>query len=183
MNGSVLRRAIGTFLDSADFSRHSPESLRKAIKDFVGSRSDLQWALEPAEPPSLAWRIRNVLHLVEHVGIALLATPLAIPLAPILLALLRSHEKADVPDSSAASAVSVNRLRSDEDFWVHNQVIAAGCFKRGLFRQLVTTVILRTTDFACRHIYNRGFLSGLNTLHFARWVELDEGQLKRWRVG
>jgi hypothetical protein len=37
-------------------------------------------------------------------------------------------------------------------------------------------VILRTTDFACRHIYNRGFLSGLNTLHFARWVELDEGR-------
>jgi hypothetical protein len=176
LNEETLRREIGTFLDSADFSRHSPEALRKAIRDFVGRRSDLRWALVPAEPPDLAWRIRNILHLVEHVGIALLATPFAILLAPALLALLRSHEKADVPDSSAAPAESIDRLRSDEDFWVHNQVIAAGCFKPGLFRQLVTTVILRTTDFACRHIYNRGSLSGLSTLHFARWVELDEGR-------
>jgi hypothetical protein len=27
-----------------------------------------------------------------------------------------------------------------------------------------------------RHIYNRGSLSGLNTIHFARWTPLDGGQ-------
>ena len=59
---------------------------------------------------------------------------------------------------------------------MHNQVIAAGCFKPGLFRQVVTTMILRITDFACRHIYNRGALSGLNTLYFARWVGMDDGR-------
>ena len=127
LSEETLRREIGTFLDSADFSRHSPEALRKAIRDFVGSRSDLQWALEPAEPPSLAWRIRNVLHLVEHVGIALLATPARDPAGagpPGAAAIAR--ESATCPTTSAASAESVNRLRSDEDFWVHNQVIAAG---------------------------------------------------------
>jgi hypothetical protein len=171
-----LRGEIGKFLDSADFSRHSPEAVRKAIRDFVGARSDLKWALDPAEPPGFAWRLRNMLHLVENAAIALVALPLAILLAPVLLSLLRSHERADVPDPSAASAESIDRLRADEDFWVHNQVIAAGCLKPGLFRQVVTTVILRTTDFACRHIYNRGTLSGLNTLHFARWVGMDDGR-------
>jgi hypothetical protein len=146
-NEETLRREIGTFLDSADFSHHSPDALRKAIRDFVGGRTDLRWALEPAEPLGLRRRIGNILHLIEHVGIALLLLPLAILLAPILLALLRSHERADVPDT-----------------------------KPGLFRQLVTTVILRTTDFACRHIYNRGSLSGLNTIHFARWVGMDQGR-------
>jgi hypothetical protein len=171
-----LRREIGKFLDSADFSRHSPEALRRAIREFVAGRSDLKWSLAPAEPPGLAWRVRNVLHLVEDTGLALVALPLAVLLAPVLLSLLRSHERADAPDTSAAPAESIDRLRADEDFWVHNQVIAAGCFKPGLFRQVVTTVILRTTDFACRHIYNRGTLSGLNTLHFARWVAMDEGR-------
>jgi hypothetical protein len=172
----ALRRGIGGFLDSADFSRESPEAVRDRIKDFVGRQSHLQWALRPAEPPSFAWRVRHFLHLVGHGAIGVLALPLAIPLAPVLLALLRSHEKRDVPDTSQATAESVDRLRSDEDYWVHNQVIAAGSFKPGLFRQLTTTVILRTTDFACRHIYNRGFLSGLNTIHFARWVPLDDGR-------
>jgi hypothetical protein len=32
------------------------------------------------------------------------------------------------------------------------------------------------TDYACRHIYNRGTLSGLSTIHFARWVPLDGGR-------
>jgi hypothetical protein len=172
----TLRREIGMFLDSADFSHHSPDAMRKAVREFVGGRPDLRWALEPAAPPGLAWRIRNILHLVEHVGIALLLLPPAILLAPLLLVLLRSHEKADVPDTSAAPAESIDRLRADEDFWVHNQVVAAGCFKPGLLRQVVTTVILRTTDFACRHIYNRGSLSGLNTIHFARWVGMDGGR-------
>ena len=29
------------------------------------------------------------------------------------------------------------------------------------------------TDYAVRHIYNRGSLSGLSSIHFARWVSLD----------
>ena len=31
-------------------------------------------------------------------------------------------------------------------------------------------------DYAVRHIYNRGTLSGLNTIHFARWVSLDDNK-------
>jgi hypothetical protein len=172
----TLRREINGFLDSTDFSGQSPAAVRKAIVGFVGSRPELGWALQRAEPPDLAWRIRNVLHLIGHVGIGLVAAPVALLMAPLLISLLRQHEKRDIPDTSQAPPDAVNRLRADEDYWVHNQVIAAGSFKSGLFRQLVATVILRTTDFACRHIYNRGFLSGLNTLHFARWVALDDGQ-------
>jgi len=172
----ALRRAIGEFLDSTDFSRQSPEQVRKAIKDFVGGRADLKWALEPAAPPDLRWRVRQMLHKIWHLIIVVVLSPVALLAGPWLLVLLRRRELRDIPDTSQAPADSVNRLRNDEDFWVHNQVIAAGCFKPGLVRQMVTTVILRTTDFAVRHIYNRGSLSGLNTIHFARWVAMDDGR-------
>ncbi len=171
-----LRRAIGEFLDSSDLSSKSPEQTRQAIRAFVEQRPDLRWALRPAEPPDLAWRFRERFHQISHAILVLLLSPLALLLAPVFLVMLRVHEKRDVPDTSRAPAESVARLRADEDFWAHNQVIAAGLFKPGLFRKFVTTVILRTTDYACRHIYNRGFLSGLNTIHFARWVPLDGGK-------
>ena len=171
-----LRRAIGTFLDSSNLSGQSPESTRKAIQAFVQQRDDLRWALRPAEPPDLSWRLRERFHQISHALLVLVLSPLALLLAPVLLVILRRHEKRDVPDTSEAPAESIGQLRADEDFWAHNQVIAAGLFKPGLFRKFLATVILRTTDYACRHIYNRGFLSGLNTIHFARWVPLDGGK-------
>ena len=172
----ALRRAIGDFLDSTDLSGQSPESARTAIRGFVEQRADLRWALRPAEPPDLAWRIRQLVHRIGNLIILLLLTPLLLLAAPIVLLMLRAREKRDVPDTSQAPAAMVDRLRNDEDFWVHNQVVAAGLFKPGWFRRILATAILRLTDYACRHIYNRGFLSGLNTLHFARWVGLDEGR-------
>jgi hypothetical protein len=90
--------------------------------------------------------------------------------------LLRYHEKRDVPNSSAASAESVRAFRDDEDYWVQNQIIAVGLFKPGLFRKITTRAILGVADYATRHIYNRGVLSGLNTIHFARWVIFDDGR-------
>jgi hypothetical protein len=171
-----LRREIGAFLDSTDLTGQSPEATRTAIRTFVAQRQDLRWALRPAEPPALGWRIRERIHQVSHALLVLVLSPLALLAAPLFLLMLRRHEKRDVPDTSQAPPESVARLRRDEDFWAQNQVIAAGLFKPGLFRKFVATVILRTTDYACRHIYNRGFLSGLNTIHFARWVPLDGGK-------
>jgi hypothetical protein len=171
-----LRRAIGAFLDSSNLSGQPPDVTRNEIKRFVEQRQDLRWALRPAEPPALAWRIRERVHQISHALLVLVLSPVALLAAPLLLLMLRAHEKRDVPDTSQAPAQSVAGLRNDEDFWAQNQVIAAGLFKPGLFRKFVATVILRTTDYACRHIYNRGFLSGLNTIHFARWVPLDGGK-------
>ena len=99
--------------------------------------------------------------------------PVLLLLSPALILLLRAHERRDIPDTSAAPAETVRRLRADEDYWVQNQVTAAGLFKPGWFRFLLAIAILRLTDYAVRHIYNRGSLSGLSSIHFARWVSLD----------
>ncbi len=171
-----LRRAIDDYLNAVDLSGQSPESVRNSIVDLVRRRTDLSWALTPAEGPTLAWRITEALH---QVGIAvgmLVLLPLLLVLLPFFVILLRAHEKQDIPDPSPALPDAVRTFRADEDYWVQNQIIAVGLFKPGWFRWLTARVILAMTDYACRHIYNRGSLSGLNTIHFARWVPLDESR-------
>ena len=171
-----LRRAINDHLDSVDLSRESPERVRDAIVGFVRSRPDLQWALQPVGAHRLGWRVKELADRIGRPALALVLVPVLLLLLPLFVILLRRHEKRDIADPSRAPAEDIRRFRADEDYWVQNQILAAGLFKRGWFRRFTANAILLTTDYAVRHIYNRGSLSGLNTIHFARWTPLDAGQ-------
>ena len=171
-----LRKAIGEYLDKQDFSGQPAQKIHRSVARFVADSAELKWALEPPEPPALSWRIKELLHRIVILLLVLLLSPLLLLSLPVFLWLLRRREKSDKPDDSAASAESIGDFRDDEDHWIQNQIVAVGLFKRGLFRRLTTAVILGMTDYAVRHIYNKGVLSGLNTIHFARWVTLDGGK-------
>jgi hypothetical protein len=168
-----LRTAIEGFLDTRAFAGTAPSQVRSAIQDFVRSQGGLRWATSPAEPPDLSWRIKEALHKILLGAAAVVLAPLVLVLLPFFLVVLRRHETSDVPDASAAAPEAIRVFRADEDFGGQNQILAIGFFKPGWFRKLTANAILGLTDYAVRHIYNRGSLSGLNTIHFARWVPLD----------
>jgi hypothetical protein len=168
-----LRKQIEQHLDAADLSSLSPVQVKHQIVAFVRGRPDLDWALRRPEPPALSWRIKEALHAVFGLLAVLVLSPLLLLGLPLFLLLLRRHEKRDVPNTSAASPQSVQAFRDDEDFWAQNQIVAVGFLKPGVFRGLTTTAILTLTDYATRHIYNRGTLSGLNTIHIASWVRTN----------
>ncbi|HEX2229888.1 MAG TPA: hypothetical protein VHM64_22375 [Candidatus Binatia bacterium] len=171
-----LRRELNRYLDSEDFSRQTPTAIKERIVAFVRGRADLSWALRPPPGPALSWRIKEFIHRAFFILLAIVFAPLLLLGLPLFLLLLRYHEKRDVPNSSTASAESVRAFRDDEDYWPQNQIIAVGLFKPGLFRKITSRAILGIGDYATRHIYNRGVLSGLNTIHFARWVIFDDGR-------
>jgi hypothetical protein len=171
-----LRRELNRYLDSNDFNRRSPTEIKHQIVAFVRDRGDLNWALRLPQPPALAWRINEATHRLSIILLVIVLAPLLLLGLPFFILLLRYHEKRGVPNTTVASPVSVRTFRDDEDYWAHNQIIAVGLFKPGLFRKFTSRLILGMTDYAARHIYNRGILSGLNTIHFARWVSLDEGR-------
>ena len=60
-----------------------------------------------------------------------------------------------------------------EDHDVTNQFSAMGTLKPGPLRLLTTMLVLWVIDYAARHIYTRGRLARVRTIHFARWVFLD----------
>jgi hypothetical protein len=171
-----LRQAIEGFLDTRDFSGRTPSETRAAIQEFVRGQPRLAWARAPAAPPALSWRIKEALHGIGLAALAILLSPIFLLLLPIGLILLRWHEKRDIPDTSAASAKDLRMFRADEDLGGQNQILAIGFFKPGWFRKVITNGILGLTNYAVRHIYGNGSLSGLNTIHFARWVPLDGGK-------
>jgi hypothetical protein len=66
------------------------------------------------------------------------------------------------------------KLARLEDHDVANQFTAIGSVKPGLFRRWTATFLLWVLNWTTRHIYNRGHLARVSTIHFARWVFLDQ---------
>jgi hypothetical protein len=60
-----------------------------------------------------------------------------------------------------------------EDRDIANQFTAMGSLKPGIVRLLTTIFALLVIDWAARHLFIRGRLARVRTIHFARWVFLD----------
>lgn len=171
-----LREAIEDFVDA---SLHEWQSLpgaevRERIQAFVRSRSDLEFALKPAARPSIAWRIGEWLHRLRVLLTALFFAPVAILAGPLFVFLLRWAEKTDPAPRLIPTPDHLERLAAAEDHLVQNQFTAAGLLKPGRFRRLTAVVVLWLVNAGTRHIYNRGVLTGVRTIHAARWVFLDD---------
>ncbi len=177
-----LCEAIRDFVDREPdaWPARSASEARTAIRDFVASQPDLRWALDP--PPPDDERHRRWLRLgaagaAALVGIALL---IALPWLLVLLVLfalaLRAHEIANVADNHRPANERIRRLERNEDHEVQNQLSAVGLVQNSPLRRVLVIVALAGLGFAARNVFYRGQLSGVDTIHFARWVVFDRGR-------
>jgi hypothetical protein len=173
---AALREAIESFLDRSGIgvSPGSPAEVRTAIRDFVFSEASLRWAREPPVRPELGWRAKEIAHSVLAPLVLLLLFPLLLIALPVWAVLLRIHERSDVPEAAWPDQAHVDALTSTEDRVVQNPFTAVGFLKPGAFRRVTFEVVLGAVSYGVRHVYNRGRLSGVRTIHFARWVFIDE---------
>lgn len=172
----ALRAAIEDFLDEPghQWSTMTGREVRAAIQSFAANRPDLHWALQPAGGPGLRWRAREWAHLVGSLLLIALAFPFAVMVAPLAAILLRWHEKRDAAPRVIPDDDHVRRLADDEDHCAQNQFTAVGELKPGWFRRVTAIVVLWLVGLGVRHLYNRGTLTGVRTIHFARWVFIDD---------
>jgi hypothetical protein len=172
-----LRQAIEEFLGGkqAEWRSSDPVQVHAAVRRFVAGRPDLRWALEPARGPGLVFRVRSTLQKVGGPVLVLLVSPLLLVLLPVWAVLLRRHERRDVPDEPIPPGRERLRELADlEDHVVQNPFTAVGVAKPGRFRFLTMLIVLRAANYGTRHIFNHGSLTRVRTIHFARWVAIDE---------
>jgi hypothetical protein len=172
---SELHDAIEAFLDRRQSSgvTQDPVRLRREIQHFVRAEPTLAWATRRACGPGLRFRAREWWHAVGGVAALFAISPLAVIAMPGYLVILRLHERNDPAPDIRPSPEHIKRLADLEDFGAQNQFSAIGYIKPGLFRRLTITVVLWAIDFAARHVFNRGSLAGVKSIHFARWTVLD----------
>jgi hypothetical protein len=129
--------------------------------------------LTPPQRTPLGWRIQNFLHLIGIPFILLLLSPLLLLAAPFFFIYLRFLESTEPELYLRPDPGHIETLTAQEDWDVSNQYNVFGDVKPGIFRRLTFEFLLVLTDWVARHIYNRGFLTRIRTIHCARWVFLD----------
>lgn len=168
-----LRDAIEDFLDAGDWSGRDPGEVRRAVREHVQGDPALAWALEHAERPGRLARLREKLHLVAIPLLLLPLLPLLLVGLPVFAVVLWLHERRDAAPHVKPEQSRVLELAALEDHLVQNPFMAVGNVKPGRFRSLTLTAVLFGLNYTTRHFFNRGNLSGVKTIHFARWVFLD----------
>jgi hypothetical protein len=172
---AALRDRIEELLDESDDLRTAdPSETLRAVRRQVEADDELRPALSAPPGLDLAFRVRELAHLVLVPLVALVLSPLLLLAAPVFLVLLRRHERRDEAPRVKPTAERIQRLAALEDHLVHNPFTAVGFVKPGRFRRLTLDVVLFAIDYVTRHVFNHGNLAGVKTIHFARWVYLDD---------
>ncbi len=169
-----LREAIEEFLDQHSWTGRSASETHQKIIQFVQSTPELAWGTKPAPQPPLCWKIREKAHFIGVGGLGLVLGILLSPLILLTILILRSKEKRDPVERIRPSTQRLNYLRSFEDHWAHNQFSAVGYIKSGWARLISLRVSLAVVNFGVRHLFNKGNLTGVKTIHFARWIFIDD---------
>jgi hypothetical protein len=172
-----LRNALADYLDkhSAALAAQSPRQIWEELASFV--REEIQARRLDLTPPRrtpLGWRLRNLIHRVGVPVLLLLLTPPLILYLPVFFYQLRRREINDPEILPKPDSTHVQRLADLEDHDVTNQFSALGSVKPGRFRRWTVTFLVWILNYGARHIFNRGYLTRVNTIHFARWVFLDD---------
>ncbi len=155
-----------------------PQAMLQALRAAVGP----QLSLTLIPPTPVAWRNANRFHLFAPIVVAAalvvfipwVTIPVAVIGLTLALTALRRRELTDPIVENPYDPAWVARLRLFEDHDVTNQYTAMGSIKPGRFRLGLELVILHVIDWAARHIFTRGGLGRIGTIHFAHWVLIDD---------
>ena len=172
---SALQRALAAKVPRTPIpSGERAQQLRRELIDFIDAEvSAGRLGLTPPEPTPLLWQVAKLVHLFVIPLACLILLPFLIVLSPLLILILRIQENSDPEICPPQPRVALLDLQHLEDYDVTNQYTAIGSVKPGLFRRWLVTILLVLVDYACRHIFTRGFLARVQTIHFAFWAFLD----------
>jgi len=152
-----------------------PQAFRRELVDYVSAQQRAgKLTLSDPEPTPLGWWLGNTAHAVAGPLLALLLMPFLLLYLPVFFWQLRRREASDPqivlrPDRGSRAEIARN-----EDYDTTNPYIVIGCLKPGLFRRWTAIVLLSAVDYGARHLFNRGHLARVRTIHFARWVFLND---------
>lgn len=174
----VLRNAINDYADQhrQSMQQQSAVATRQQIIDYVNSNPDLAFAKTPVPNASEKWDASFYGKLAGVILLFILLLPIIIPFVIVWMLIMLSIEIREKQVPNELTKDHIRELVNRETQLVQAQFSALGNVKPGKFRLATMMFLLRTTDFLAPYLFAKGKLSGIPTVHFARWLIINDGK-------
>jgi hypothetical protein len=172
-----LRKRLQAFVAACDFDQQSARTVRDRIRSHVKRDPALEWALEPAPGPELWFKLREAIHHATLPAGLVALGPVLLPAIGVLIAALRLQESRDYAEHVRPTSEQIQALIELEDRFANSGYTAAAFVKPGLIRGTTVRLLLELIGWGARHVFTNDSLAGVRTIHFARWIPLDQGRV------
>lgn len=203
-NEEKLQNTISNFIDNQNksdgFKELDASVIKNKIEDYIKQQESFKWAVEDKGQSKLQrflyYRgelIRITAILIVSLFIAIYAsiffagglnTAISIGVISTLVLIyilllkykLNKLENSDKSIISMAAVQHVSGLMDRENFVVQNQLTHLVEMKEGNFRLKTARFVFGAINLLARIFWNQGNLGGIPTIHFARWVIIDNNK-------
>lgn len=171
---AFLREDIGNYIDKEIKSDKniSAQTLRNKVVAYVKSEKKHSW-ITNNEDPTFIWK---VWFQITKVLCAIALTPVAIVAALCAIIPLRIKERRDSSKKNVIEEEKILKLVKEEDKIVQNQLTHLVDIKPGWFRLVTLKFVLFSINMLAIYKFNKGELGSIPSIHFARWVIIDNGR-------
>jgi hypothetical protein len=184
---SAIHKEIQKYLDAFSYVDLPIQKLKQKIEDHIFTQFP-DW--KRPQPVSLT-TLSVPVAIIAFVGLPLLILltggfllkifwlVLIIFLLILLLSIvyLRYLEKNAVQlERSYSNFEKVTELTTREDKIIQNQLTVLVPLQTGLFRKILQLIALWLLNKLATYTYNQGRLGDIATIHFARWLIIDNGK-------
>ena len=175
---SALRDHIWNLIRTNDWDGKTAKEVHGAIRQQVMGLPEFEWTRERVPVQKVKWW-----NFVLVAVVALLLLPLTllfVVVAVIWIVVLQIfHERKDKSLGLNLSQVDgdfIRNLEQDEDYFNQNQFSQIIPMKPGKMRLITLKALMIYARFRCHNEFVKGELMGIPTIHFARWVLLDDNK-------
>jgi hypothetical protein len=174
-NAIAVRKEIETFLDelgqTEPISQMSPIQVYARIAERLKQPDATRPQVSPITLDGYGARAKQNLILLLLVGIPLIL--LTLPLLALFVIALRINEIRDAKAPLPPPLTVDPRLFEVEDIYVQNHLTTLVDVKPGKFRLYTLKGVLWLINLLARTYFTTGQLGGIPTIHFARWILMD----------
>ncbi len=164
----ALHQEISEQLQKGNWNGRSAKEIHQTIQQHVFSNPQFEWAKTKIQVPQV-----NVLGLVLFFIVLLALSPVIILWAVYMQVF---HERFDKPLGLTPNQLSdehLNRMQGDEDFVFQNQFSQIINMKPGIARLITLNALYLFAKSLIKLLFVKGKLMGIPTIHFARWVQIN----------
>ncbi|GEO08853.1 hypothetical protein [Segetibacter aerophilus] len=152
----------------------SPLEIRNKVREYVWSKDEFAWSKVPPGKRSFKQNFQYYGYLAFLVCCAIILLPFLLIMVITALIMLRRREMKEPATDHHLDKSKVSLLQKHEKFNLQNQFSAVGNIKPGTFRLRFLKKTLWMINRVSRYVFNKGKLATIPSIHFARWVFLDD---------